>query len=217
MQADMSAGPRDCSAGFRKRRNRLILIAFPLAAAMMIAWEAANDLDFQIYGLDHDQTLWLGIGAAVVLFGLNLIDWRCPNCNTYLNNGISIPFCKSCGALFVPPPADKAVMSQAEVDPQVAAAVRRAQAEAALQSEINEYRGQCVQMILKVLVIFGLGALMVFVLAPPADPVSATRARLFGWGVMVLAAAWIAWEVRSMSKAKQRITEKYRDLLGLES
>ena len=108
-------------------------------------------------------------------------------------------------------------MRHAEVDPQVAAAVRRAQAEAALQNEINEYRGESIMMILKVLVIFGLGALMVFVLAPAADPVSATRARLFGCGVMILSAAWIAWKVRSMSKAKQRITEKYRDLLGLDS
>jgi hypothetical protein len=107
-------------------------------------------------------------------------------------------------------------MSQEEVDPQVTAAARLAQAEAALQNEINEHRGECYVTILKVLPIFGLGALMV-VLAHTADPVSATRAILFGWGVMILSAAWIAWEVRSMSKAKQRITEKYRDLLGLDS
>lgn len=217
MQADMSAGPRDCSADFRKRRNRLILIAFPLAAAMMIAWEAANDLDFQIYGLDHDQTLWFGIGAAVVLFGLNLIDWRCPNCNTYLNGGVSIPFCKSCGALFVPPKADEATMRHAEVDPQVAAAVRRAQAEAALQNEINEYRNNCVLTILKAVVIIGLGVLMVFVLDPGPDPQTAVRAKLFGWGVTGLAVVWIAWEVRSYKRAKERLTEEYRDLLGLDS
>lgn len=215
MQADMSAGPRDCSAEFRKRRNRLILIAFPLAAAMMMAYEAFDDPSFQIYGLDHTQTLWFGIGATVVLFGLNLMDWRCPNCNTYLNNGISIPFCKSCGALFVPPPADKAAMSYAEVDPQVAASVRRAQAEAALQSEINEYRNNCVLAILKAFVIIGLGALMVFVIDPGPDQVTAGRLKAFGWGTMAVAAAWIGLEVNSFAKAKQRITDKYRDLLGI--
>ena len=229
MQADMSAGPRDCSAEFRKRRNRLILIAFPLAAAMMMAWEAANDLDFQIYGLNHTQTLWFGIGATVVLFGLNLIDWRCPNCNVYLNNGISIPFCKSCGALFVPPPADKAAMSYAEVNPEIASNVRRAQAEAALQAEINQHRNNCALRIMKALVVVGLGALMAFVL--DAEPVSpdgwlyqkfgeagaANATMVIGGSVMALGLAWIAWEARSIARGKQRLTEKYRDLLGLES
>ena len=69
MQADMSAGPRDCSAEFRKRRNRLILIAFPLAAAMLTAYEAFDDPGFQIHGLSHAQTLWLGIGSAAFLLG----------------------------------------------------------------------------------------------------------------------------------------------------
>jgi uncharacterized membrane protein YgdD (TMEM256/DUF423 family) len=108
-------------------------------------------------------------------------------------------------------------MRHAEFDPQAAAAVRRAQAAAALQNEINEHRSECFATITKVLPILGLGALMVFVIPLEADPVSAIRAKLFGWGVMVLSAAWIAWEVRSMSKAKQRITEKYRDLLDLDS
>ena len=226
MRYDM---PPDCSAEFRKRRNRLILIAFPLAAAVMLAYEAFDDPGFQIYGLDHAQTLWLGIGATAFLFGLNLIDWRCPNCNVYLNNGISIPFCKRCGALFVPPPADKAgpagVMSYP--DPEVTAEVRRAQAEAALQSEIQQHRGNRVLGMMKGFVIVGLGALMAFVLDEPAsqdgwlyqkfgEAGAANGPKVIGGGVMVLGLAWIAWEVRSISKVKQQLTEKYRDLLGLE-
>lgn len=230
MRADMSSGPRDCSAEFRKRRNRLILIAFPLAAAMMIAWEAVNDLDFQIYGLNHTQTLWFGIGATVALFGLNLIDWRCPNCNTYLNNGISIPFCKSCGALFVPPPADKAgpAAAMSYPDPETASDVRRAQAEAALQSEIDQHRNNCALRIMKALVVVGLGALMAFVLDEPASQdgwlyqkfgeAGATNGpKVIGGGVMALGLAWIAWEARSIARGKRLLTEKYRHLLGLES
>lgn len=216
MRADMSAGPPDCSAEFRKRRNRLILIAFPLAAAMLIAYEAFEDPSFQMYGLDHAQTLWFGIGATAFLLGLNLIDWRCPSCNTYLNAGISIPFCKRCGALFVPPPADKAgpAAAMSYPDPQLAAEARRAQAETALQSEINQHRNACVLRIMKAVVVIGLGALMAFVLDP--GPGKENVARLFGGGTMVLGLAWIAWEARSISKVKQQLTEQYRDLLGLD-
>ena len=228
MQAEMSAGPRDCSAEFRKRRNRLILIAFPLAAAMMLVYEAFNDPDLQLYGMTHAQTLWLGIGATAFLFGLNLYDWRCPNCNVYLNNGVSIPFCKGCGALFVPPKADEATMRHAEADPRVAAEVRRAQAHTALQSEINQHRNNSILGMMKGFVVVGLGALMAFVLDEPASqegwlyqkfgPAGAAYGpKVFGWAVMVLGVAWIAWEARSMAKVKQQLTEKYRDLLGLES
>jgi hypothetical protein len=230
MRADMPAGPRDCSAEFRKRRNRLILIAFPIAAAMLVAYEAFADPSFQVYGLDHVQTLWLGIGATAVLFGLNLIDWRCPNCNVYLNNGISIPFCKSCGALFVPPPAGKegpaGPMSYPETSPEIEAGIRRAQAESALQSEINEYRNDCVLRIMKAFVVVGLGALMAFVLDEPAsqdgwlyqkfgEAGAANAGKVMGGTVMILGLAWVAWEARSMATAKRRLTEKYRDLLGI--
>ena len=218
MRTDLSAGPPDCSAEFRKRRNRLILIAFPLAAAMMMAWEAFEDPGFQMYGLDHAQTLWFGIGATAFLLGLNLIDWRCPHCNTYLNAGISIPFCKRCGALFVAPPDGKAgpAAAMSYPDPQLAAEARRAQAEAALQSEIQQHRSACVLSIMKAFVFAGLGALMVFVLDPGPDPEKANIARLIGWGVIALGLAWIAWEARSFATVKQRLTEQYRDLLGLE-
>jgi len=108
-------------------------------------------------------------------------------------------------------------MSHAEVDPQIAAQVRRAQAEAALLSEINEHRSNCVMGILRALVFIGLGAILVFVIDPDPDPKIAIRGTLFGWGVMALGMAWIAWEARSIAKGKQRITEKYRHLLGLES
>jgi hypothetical protein len=234
MRADMSAGPRDCSVEFRKRRNRLILIAFPIAAAMLVAFESFGDPSFQVYGLNHVQTLWLGIGATAVLLGLNLIDWRCPNCNVYLNSGISVPFCKQCGALFVPPPAGKegpaGPMSYPETSPEIEAGVRRAQAESALQSEINEYRNNCVLRIMKAVVVVGLGALMSFVL-DTGDPQQMSRGgwiyqsfgeagaanagKVMGGTVMILGLAWITWEARSMATAKRRLTEKYRDLLRI--
>ncbi|HET9228622.1 MAG TPA: hypothetical protein VFR31_18230 [Thermoanaerobaculia bacterium] len=211
MRSDM---PPDCSAEFRKRRNRLAIIAFPLAAAMMTAFEAITDPGFHAYGLSRVQTLWVGIGGTAILLGLNLLDWRCPNCNAYLNDGITISFCKRCGALFFPPPPDKT--DDLVFSPEAGAEARRAQAEAALKNEIKQHRGHYIVKFVKALIVIGLGALMAFVLDPGPTPDITRISRLIGWGVMALGAFWMVWAAHSFSTTAQYLTEKYRDLLGLE-
>jgi hypothetical protein len=80
---------------FRQRRAR----RFVVPGILIILW-AASVLLFPPRQNAHLPTPVAVLAVTVVLFGVffTFRNWRCPNCNRFLGQGLRTPrFCPNCG------------------------------------------------------------------------------------------------------------------------
>lgn len=75
----------------KKKNRRIITIAVTVALLVLLALMDYADVD----KIESAAWVILSLIAGIVLYGF--VDWRCPNCNTFLGRGMAPQYCSNCG------------------------------------------------------------------------------------------------------------------------
>jgi hypothetical protein len=205
---------------FKRRRAREIMAMIPLLAAVFVLYLAWEDPAFRVGGLSGPPLLLACAAVIAACLVHHAVNWRCPVCKANFWAGFQVPFCPRCRAVFTEA-GESHLLPDAEAE-------RRARMEAAVQTNLGQYRGKYILDLMKAVVIVIVGLIMVFLLADAPDalkpdsilirklgPEGAHMAlKALGGLVVLTGLAWAAWAVYALRRAGRHGEEIRRFLEG---
>ena len=211
---------REIVQAYKRRRDREMLSWIPGLAAIFVFLQAWKHPDYEIGGLSGPPLLLAATAVLAAYLLHHIFNWRCPACERNFWRGISVPFCRRCGALFE---GLRGKLSNPDAD-------YREQAERALQSDLALYKLRYNLHALRGAVVL-LGGVLFIILALADDSKLATPDgwlyRTFGeHGVQPAVMAvggfiglcgivWMGFAVRGSTLGLRRYTERMRALLKI--
>jgi ribosomal protein L37AE/L43A len=204
---------------FQRRRTREMLAGVPFIAAFVVIYQLRANPEYEIAGLSGPPLLMAAIAVIAGVLLHHAVNWRCPACGRNFWRGINVPLCRHCGAVFV------GSRKRERMDP----AGYQGQAERALQSDIQIYRARHAKRAFGALLLFGAGALIIFV-ALSGDLAANHQSQLYqtfgeqgvtpagvalGGFFCLCGIAWMAVIVRRLTTGQRRYEERMRKMLKI--
>lgn len=100
MSLDEVGRRRAILAAFKQRRERAIIAAIPVVAALLVIGLSKDDPDFQVLGFRGQGLVAGAIGVVVLCAIYHLVAWRCPVCGRAFTRGLAVGSCGRCGTVF---------------------------------------------------------------------------------------------------------------------
>lgn len=82
---------------FKKKKTRQFLIAIPLLPAIIVIVLTSKLGTELLNGISNLHLLIVAFVIVIIGLVFSLLNWRCPNCNSYLGKRINPKFCANCG------------------------------------------------------------------------------------------------------------------------
>lgn len=82
---------------FRDIKRRQYLAIIPFIAIVTLLIFSSEDPSFTILGLSNEILMMISGVFVVISLIFSVVNWRCPNCNSYLGREFSPKFCRNCG------------------------------------------------------------------------------------------------------------------------
>jgi rubredoxin len=219
MSIDDIQSRRQIAEEFKRRRTRELIAILPFMAAVFVLYQIFDEPGYQIGGLSGGPLLLAALAVLAAVLIHHVVNWRCPACGRVFLTGISVPFCKGCGAIF------EESKAQPGGDP---AAERREQVERAVQAGVGEYRNKYGLHLIRGLGAVVIGLFLFFFLADDPNSVKPDGWLYQKFGeqgahygmkaisalVVLLGLAWMAFAIHRIKVGSRRREEEVRQLLG---
>lgn len=191
---------------FQRRRTRELLAGVPFLAAFVVIYQLRANPEYEIAGLSGPPLLLAAIAVIAGVLLHHAVNWRCPACGHNFWRGINVPLCRHCGAVFVGPRKGE------RTDP----AGYQGQAERALQSDLGLYRARYTRRMLRVLVLIGAGALLIFLALSGAGRSEAKPEELaLGGFLCACGFIWMGFIVRAFTTGQRRYEARLRKMMKI--
>jgi len=222
---DDLAARRHAIAAFKRTRALALLVVLPLVAAGVAgAYLFQSHSDFELWGYGPEKLVWVIFGVGALSLLTFFAVWRCPICGASFGfqKGFALAFCRRCGAVFTDAPRGTVGG---------AAAIQRAQSEAAIKKDLERYRGRLAIRLMRGTVLLCIGvAIALFARPgdgpPKPDAVLLNRLGVHGATVAIIAIGSalalfgllvMAWAIRGLTTGAARREQRTRDFLGAPS
>jgi hypothetical protein len=207
---------RQIAAELKRRRNRELVAAVPLFAAVIVFVQLLHDSSFEIGGLGGLPLLVTALAVVAGYTVHHLTNWRCPACRHYLGK-LGATLCNHCGATFTAPP-DQPLMDEA--------VARQEQQRRAVQAEVAMYRTKAGMGLLKGLVAALLGGVMILLAESPetvkpdsvlyrwfGESGAHLAVQLFGGFIVLTGVAWMGYALWRQKTGARRYAERLQSLV----
>ena len=210
---------REIVQAYKSRRDREMISWIPGVASIFVISMAWKDPAFEVGGLSGPPLRLAAVAVLAAYLLHHIFNWRCPACGRNFWRGISVPFCRHCGALF-----ERQRGKLFDPDGSY-----REQAELALKADLSLYKLRYNLHALRGLVVLLGGVAFLFLalsdeagtkpdgwLYRTFGPQGVHPAMMAIGGFIALCGiAWMGFSVYGSTTGLRRYTERMRALLGI--